>query len=121
MRWCSYNYKFGGGYVNNPVISFTNEIFKAGVTTASASAVSVVSAAGTITNIYLTNTGAGYSVAPTVSIAAPIAGANTGNFAFNEIVTGSTSNTLQELDPGMLIQMFLKLQVFLEVSLQEKL
>ena len=84
---------FGGGYVSNPVISFTNEVFKSGVSTASASAVSVVSAAGTITNIYLTNAGAGYSVAPTISVAAPTAGANTGNFAFNEIITGSTSNT----------------------------
>ena len=84
---------FGGGYVSNPVISFTNEVFKSGVSTASASAVSVVSTAGTITNIYLTSAGAGYSVAPTVSVAAPTAGANTGNFAFNEIITGSTSNT----------------------------
>ena len=83
----------GGGYVDNPVITFTNEIFKAGVSTASASAVPVVSAAGTITNIYLTNAGLGYSVAPTISIAAPLSGSNTGNFAFNEIVTGSTSNT----------------------------
>ena len=83
----------GGGYVDNPVITFTNEIFKAGVSTASASAVPVVSAAGTITNIYLTNAGLGYSVAPTISIAAPVSGSNTGNFAFNEIVTGSTSNT----------------------------
>ena len=83
----------GGGYIDNPVITFTNEIFKAGVTTASASAVPIVSAGGTITNIYLTNTGLGYSVAPTVSIAAPPSGSNAGNFAFNEIVTGSTSNT----------------------------
>ena len=83
----------GGGYVSNPVITFTSEIFKAGVTTASASAVPIVSAGGTITDIHITNAGAGYSVAPTVSIAAPPSGSNAGNFAFNEIVTGSTSNT----------------------------
>ena len=83
----------GGGYVSNPVITFTSEIFKAGVTTASASAVPIVSAGGTITAIHITNAGAGYSVAPTVSIAAPPSGSNAGNFAFNEIVTGSTSNT----------------------------
>ena len=83
----------GGGYVSSPVISFTNEVFKSGVTTASASAVSLVSAAGTITAIHITNAGAGYSVAPTVSIAAPPSGSNAGNFVFNEIVTGSTSNT----------------------------
>jgi len=83
----------GGGYITNPNISFTNEIFKSGVTTVSAAATAVVSAAGTITNIYLTNAGLGYSVAPTISIGAPITGTNIGNFIFNEIVTGSTSNT----------------------------
>ena len=83
----------GGGYIDNPVITFTNEVFKTGVTTAGASATSVVSAAGTITNIYLTNTGVGYSVAPTISIAAPTGGINTGNFVFNETITGSSSGT----------------------------
>ena len=83
----------GGGYITNPTISFTNEIFKSGITTVSAAATAVVSAAGTITNIYLTNSGLGYSVAPTISIESPPAGLSVGNFVFNEIVTGSTSNT----------------------------
>jgi len=83
----------GGGYITNPTISFTNEIFKSGITTVSAAATATVSAAGTITNIYLTNSGLGYSVAPTISIEAPPAGLSVGNFVFNEIVTGSTSNT----------------------------
>jgi hypothetical protein len=83
----------GGGYITNPTISFTNEIFKSGVTTVSAAATAVVSAAGTIANIYLTNAGLGYSVAPTISIESPLAGLSVGNFVFNEIVTGSTSNT----------------------------
>ena len=83
----------GGGYITNPTISFTNEIFKSGITTVSAAATAIVSAAGTITNIYLTNSGLGYSVAPTISIEAPPAGLSVGNFVFNEIVTGSTSNT----------------------------
>ena len=83
----------GGGYIDNPVITFTNEIFKTGVTTAGAAATSVVSAAGTIANIYLTNTGVGYSIAPTISIAAPTGGTNTGNFVFNETITGSSSGT----------------------------
>ena len=82
----------GGGYINNPTISFTNEIFKTGVTTVSATATSIVSTAGTITNIYLTNAGLGYSVAPTISIEAPVSSSNALDFAFNEIVTGSTSN-----------------------------
>ena len=81
----------GGGYISNPVVSFTNEVFQTGVTTASATATAVVSAAGTITNVYLTNAGLGYSFAPTISIAAPTGGSNTGNFLFNEVVTGSTT------------------------------
>ena len=72
--------------------SFTNEIFKTGVTTVSATATSVVSAGGTITNIYLTNAGLGYSVAPTISIEAPVSSSNSLDFVFNEIITGSTSN-----------------------------
>ncbi len=83
----------GGGYTDNPTITFTNEIFTSGVTTVSAAATAVVSAAGTITNIYLTNAGLGYSVAPTITIAAPTSGTNTGNFVFNEIVTGSSSGS----------------------------
>ena len=81
----------GGGYITNPTISFTNEIFKTGVTTVSATATSVVSTAGTITNIYLTNAGLGYSVAPTISIEAPVSSSNALDFVFNEIITGSTS------------------------------
>ena len=81
----------GGGYITNPTISFTNEVFKTGVTTVSATATSVVSTAGTITNIYLTNAGLGYSVAPTISIETPVSSSNALDFVFNEIITGSTS------------------------------
>ena len=81
----------GGGYIDNPVVSFTNEIFKSGITTAGATATAFVSTAGTITNVFLTNAGLGYSVAPNISIAAPNSGTNIGEFAFNEIITGSTS------------------------------
>ena len=83
----------GGGYIGNPVVSFTNEIFKSGITTAGATATAFVSAAGTVTNVFLTNAGLGYSVAPNISIASPNSGTNIGEFAFNEIITGSTSGT----------------------------
>ena len=83
----------GGGYIDNPVVSFTNEIFKSGIATAAATANAFVSAAGIITNVFLTNAGLGYSVAPNISIAAPNSGTNIGEFAFNEIITGSTSGT----------------------------
>ena len=82
----------GSGYITPPTITFTNEVFKSGVTTVSAAATAVVSAAGTISNIFLTNTGVGYSVAPTMSIATS-GSSGSGTFRFNEIVTGSSSGT----------------------------
>ena len=82
----------GGGFTTSPQITFTNEIFEAGVTTAGAAATAVVSTAGTITAIRITNAGAGYSVAPTITVADPSFGSS-GNFVFNEIVTGSATTT----------------------------
>ena len=82
----------GSGYSSQPIISFTNEIFLPGVSTVSAAATAIVSTAGTITSIRITNAGLGYSVAPTVVISNPSL-ASTGNFIFNEIVTGSASST----------------------------
>ena len=77
----------GSGYTTEaPTITFS------GIATVSAAATAVVSAAGTISAIYITNAGLGYTVAPTITISSPgIAG--TGNFSFNEVVTGSTSGT----------------------------
>ena len=82
----------GSGYVYNPAINFTNEVFLTGVTTVSAAATAIVSAAGTITNIYITNAGLGYSVAPTIVVAGAES-SGSGTFAFNEIITGSSSGT----------------------------
>ena len=90
-------FKFGGsvgagGTWSNPEITFTNEVFLTGVTTVSAAATAIVSAAGTITNIYITNAGVGYSVAPTIVVAGAES-SGSGTFAFNEIITGSSSGT----------------------------
>jgi hypothetical protein len=74
----------GSGYVVPPTITFT------GISTVSAAATAVVSAAGTITSIRITNAGLGYTVAPTITISNPLL-TSTGNFVFNEIVTGSQS------------------------------
>ena len=76
----------GSGYVINPTITFT------GVSTVSAAATAVVSSAGIVTAINITNAGLGYTEAPTITIASPYMG-STGNFVFNEIVTGSVSGT----------------------------
>jgi len=76
----------GSGYTTSPTITFT------GISSVSAAATAVVSAAGTITAINITNAGLGYTVAPTITISDPSIG-STGNFIFNEIVTGSSSGT----------------------------
>lgn len=74
----------GSGYVNPPSITFT------GISSVSAAATAVVSAAGTISSILITNAGLGYTTPPTISIASPLVG-SVGTFTFNEIVTGSQS------------------------------
>jgi hypothetical protein len=74
----------GSGYVTAPSISFI------GISTVSAAATAKVSAAGTITSIRITNAGLGYTVQPTIVIANPSLN-STGNFIFNELVTGSQS------------------------------
>jgi len=82
----------GAGYTSAPQVTFTNEVFLTGVTTVSAAATAIVSAAGTVTAIRITNAGLGYSVAPTITIASPSMN-STGEFIFNETVTGSISGT----------------------------
>ena len=74
----------GSGYTTAPTVTITGP--GAGGTTATAEA--VVSSAGTITAINITNAGAGYTSSPTITIGDPSLD-NSGNFKFNEIVTGS--------------------------------
>ena len=84
----------GSGYSTAPGVSFTNEVFLSGVTTASASAHAYINGAGIVTAIYLTNAGLGYSTAPTVVVANPVGFGTTvgiGTFIYNEIITGSVS------------------------------
>ncbi len=76
----------GSGYTTAPTITFT------GISTVSAAATAVVSAAGTISAIYITNAGAGYTEPPTISIASP-GSSGSGDFSFNETITGGTSGT----------------------------
>ena len=82
----------GSGYTTAPTITFSDEVFLSGVTTVSAAATAIVSAAGTITSIRLINAGLGYSIAPTITVSSPSL-TSTGDFIFNEIVTGSSSGT----------------------------
>jgi hypothetical protein len=74
----------GSGYISPPNITFS------GISTVSAAATAVVSAAGSITSIYITDAGLGYTTSPTITIGNPLL-TSIGNFVFNELVTGSQS------------------------------
>ena len=74
----------GSGYTTAPTVTISGP--GAGGTTATAEA--VVSAAGTISAIHITNAGSAYTSSPTITIGNPSLN-NSGNFKFNEIVTGS--------------------------------
>ena len=74
----------GSGYTTAPTVTITGPV---GVGT-TATAEAVVSTAGTISAIHITNAGAGYTSSPTITIGNPSLN-NSGNFTFNEIVTGS--------------------------------
>ena len=74
----------GSGYTTAPSVTITGPV---GVGT-TAEAKAIVSSAGTITAVNITNAGAGYTSSPTITIGDPSLD-NSGNFKFNEIVTGS--------------------------------
>ena len=75
----------GSGYTTSPAITFS------GSPTVSAAATAIVSAAGTISAIHIMNGGSGYSSTPTMTIALPAGSTASGNFQFNEVITGGTS------------------------------
>jgi hypothetical protein len=78
----------GSGYTTAtaPAVTFS------GSATVSAAATVRVSSAGTISHLYITNAGLGYTEAPTITIAAPNQ-TGVGTFQKNEIVRGSSSGT----------------------------
>ena len=78
----------GSGYTTAtaPLVTFT------GISSVSAAATVVVSSAGTVSALYITNAGLGYTEPPTISFALPNQ-TGTGSYKFNEIVTGQTSGT----------------------------
>jgi hypothetical protein len=76
----------GSGYTSSPQITFT------GISTVSAAATAVINSTGVITQIRITNAGLGYTQAPTITIGSP-SSTSTGDYLFNEVVTGSISST----------------------------
>ena len=79
----------GSKYTSPPVVSISTS--PSGLSTANATGVAIVSAAGTITDVRLTNAGFGYASAPVITIANPNTGVGTGNFFLNEVVKGQSS------------------------------
>jgi len=79
----------GAGYSTAPSVSFSLPSLSPNLP---AAATSIVSAAGTVSAIYITDAGAGFFSAPTVTVAAA-ATTGIGTFWFNELVTGSRSGS----------------------------
>ncbi len=84
----------GSGFTTAPTITFPapDSIAKTGIGT-TASAISVMNAAGKITNVWYTNTGSGYTAGdlPVYATFSLPGGTGSGNFQFNEVITGGTS------------------------------
>ena len=78
----------GTGYSTVPLITFTGA--PAGGTTATALA--YIDSVGIVTQIGITNAGAGYTAVPTATVTAPYMGGS-GNYVFNEVVTGGVSGS----------------------------
>jgi len=76
----------GSGYTIPPTVTIT------GISTVitSVAATAIVSAAGTISSIQILNGGIAFTSTPTIQIGNPSLN-STGNFVFNELVTGSQS------------------------------
>ena len=77
----------GSGYTTNPTVSFSGA--PGGGTTATG--YSILSG-NSVSAVYITNAGSGYTESPTISFAAPNT-LGTGNYRYNEVITGSVSGT----------------------------
>ena len=83
----------GAGYTQNPTVTISNELStKDRTKVAAASVVAVLNSAGVVSQIKIINAGLGYSTSPSITVSSPDMD-STGDFIFNEIVTGQTSGT----------------------------
>ena len=87
----------GGGYLEPPTVSISNTEgdknyvdIAAGIHTATG--ISTITSGGSVAGIWISDAGHGYILTPTVTLSDPSMD-STGNFVFNEIVTGQTSGT----------------------------
>ena len=89
----------GGGYLSPPTVSISNTVgdknyidFHDTLGIATATGISTLTSAGKLDKIFITNSGHGYVITPTITVEDP-ASDSVGDFEFNEIVTGSSSGT----------------------------
>ena len=86
----------GSGFTTAPTVTFPapDSIAKTGIGT-TAAALSVMNGAGKITDVWYTNTGSGYTTGdlPIYATFSLPGGTGSGNFIFNEIISGGTSET----------------------------
>ena len=77
----------GANYATAPTVVIDAPLSGSGVT--ATAEVGITN--GYVSSVYITNAGAGYTTAPNISLSAP--GISTGNYLFNEVITGETSGT----------------------------
>ena len=87
----------GGGYLEPPSVTISNEVSEknyidiiSGVATATGR--SLINSAGIVTSIHITDSGSNYILPPTVTISSPYS-SGSGEYIYNETVTGSISST----------------------------
>ena len=88
----------GGGYTkpphaNAPTVTISNDSSFKDPTVFPATAVAIVNTDGELASIRYTNAGAGYTTAPTITVASPDVGEVDENYQFKEIVRGVSTGT----------------------------
>jgi hypothetical protein len=78
----------GSNYIEEPTVTFSSPV--SGGTTATGRA--ILANDNTISAVRITNPGSGYTIAPNITFSLPNQ-IGSGNFVFNEIVTGSSSGS----------------------------
>ena len=81
----------GSGYSTAPTITFSAPP-GSGTTATAIAYVGSGNTVGIVTQIGITNGGSGYTSAPTATVTSPFTGGS-GNYIFNEVVTGAASST----------------------------
>ncbi|AOV60227.1 neck protein [Synechococcus phage S-CAM9] len=73
----------GLGYTQSPTVSLSGGI-------GTATATSTINSNGSVSGVNITYVGAGYTTIPTITFSSATLGINTGNYLYNEVVTGET-------------------------------